>query len=114
MTRTVEALQNMKKLKTMNGAQTRDAILGCYVAIHGQTLKRGAKILGQDLSPDEVEKTATVQMKSLMGPAFDSPGKEDLHKAKIALDKKMQFDKVPDDLKKMHDDTCHQALSMLG
>lgn len=111
MLKTVETLGIVDNRETVSSIEARDAMLGCFVVIHGETLKRGAKILNKDLSDKEVEAHARVQMKFLLGDKFEHPSKSDLITVKPKLDQKMNFSKVPDDLKSMHDTTCNLILS---
>lgn len=111
MTQTTESLVNTEKSESVTSIEARDALIGCFVVIHGETLKRGAKILNKDLSDKEVEAHARVQMKFLLGDKFEHPSKSDLTTVKPKLDQKMNFSKVPDDLKSMHDTTCNMILA---
>lgn len=113
MTTTLNALDKAKNSEKISTLESRDALLGCFVAIHGETLKRGAKILGKDITPEEVENHAKVQMKMLMGDKFDYPTKESLEEVKPKLDQKMNFSKVDKDLKDMHDQICQMILTKI-
>ena len=113
MLKTVETLGNVDQKEKVSTIEARDALLGCFVVIHGETLKRGAKILNKDLSDKEVEAHTRVQMKFLLGDKFENPSKDDLVAVKPKLDQKMNFSKVPDDLKAMHDTTCTTILSKM-
>ncbi|MBI3124045.1 MAG: hypothetical protein HYZ10_06535 [Ignavibacteriales bacterium] len=113
MTQTTESLVNAQKSESVNSIEARDALLGCFVVIHGETLRRGAKILGKDLSHEEVESHAKAQMKMLMGDNYDTPSKESLNDVKPKLDQKMNFSKVDKDLKDMHDQVCNMILTKI-
>jgi len=72
--------------------EARDAMLGCFVTIHGESLKRGAELLGND---------------------WNNPTSKSLHEARIVMDRKMSFSKAPKDLRDMHDQTCNLIVSKL-
>jgi hypothetical protein len=93
--------------------EARDAMLGCFVTIHGESLKRGAELLGKSLSDTEAEKHATVIMKGLLGNNWDKPTSKSLHEARIVMDRKMSFSKAPKDLRDMHDQTCNLIVGKL-
>lgn len=111
MAETIKQLEKAQTASEISPLEARDALLGCFVAIHGETLKRGALILGKELSPEEVESHATAQMKMLMGEKFNNPTKDSLAEVKPKLDQKMNFSKVDADLKNMHDQVCSMILS---
>lgn len=111
MSKTIEYLEKAQSANEISTFEAREALLGCFVAIHGETLKRGAQILGKNLTPDEVESHATAQMRLLMGNDFDNPSKKSLYEVKPKLDQKMNFSKVDADLKNMHDQVCSMILS---
>lgn len=113
MAKTLEYLEKAQSTSAITPLEARDALLGCFVAIHGETLKKGAQILGKNLTPEEVESHATAQMKLLMGEHFDNPTKESLAEVKPKLDLKMNFSKVDKDLKDMHDQVCTMILSKI-
>lgn len=113
MAKTLVYLEKAQSASEISPLEARDALLGCFVAIHGETLKRGAQILGKNLTPDEVENHAAAQMKLLMGEHFNNPTKESLAEVKPKLDQKMNFSKVDADLKNMHDQVCTMILSKI-
>ena len=71
--------------------EARDAMLGCFVTIHGETLKRGASLLGKQLTDEQTEHHATVIMKGILGPRWENPSAEGLRTAKERMDQKMNF-----------------------
>ncbi|MBT9458530.1 MAG: hypothetical protein IV092_19630 [Burkholderiaceae bacterium] len=91
--------------------EARDAMLGCFVTIHGETLKRGASLLGKPLSDDQTEQHATVIMKGLLGTQWDKPTKQALETAKVRMDQKMNFSQAPQDLQDLHDQVCSLIVS---
>lgn len=94
-------------------AEARDAMLGCFVTIHGESLKRGAALLGKSLSDEEAEKHATAIMKGLLGNQWDNPTSRSLHDARVVMDRKMSFSRAPQDLRDMHDETCDLIVSKI-
>lgn len=86
--------------------EAREAMLGCFVTIHGETLKRGATLLGKALTDEQTEVLARDTMRTLMGPAFDAPTAESLGKVRVRLDQKMAFSKAPQDLQDLHEQVC--------
>lgn len=104
-------LAKAKTNAALTPVEARDAMLGCFVTIHGETLKRGAQLLGRSLSDEETERRATGVMKDLLGAQWDKPSRKSLIDVKEALDKKMNFSKAPADLMQMHDQTCSLIVS---
>jgi len=41
----------------------REAMLGCFVSIHGESLKRGAQLMGKDITVEEAERLLESQRK---------------------------------------------------
>ncbi|MFY7913251.1 MAG: hypothetical protein ACOVPA_01095 [Rubrivivax sp.] len=91
--------------------EARDAMLGCFVTIHGETLKRGAALLGKPLSDAQAEQHASVIMKGLLGPQWDRPTKAALADARIRMDQKMNFSQAPQDLQDLHEQVCTLIVS---
>lgn len=91
--------------------EARDAMLGCFVTIHGETLKRGAQLLGKPLSDEQTEQHATVIMKGLLGPSWDRPTKQALADARVRMDQKMNFSQAPQDLQDLHEQVCNLIVS---
>lgn len=91
--------------------EARDAMLGCFVTIHGETLKRGASLLGKPLTDEQTEQHATVIMKGLLGTQWDKPTKRDLENAKVRMDQKMNFSQAPQELQDLHDQVCSLIVS---
>lgn len=106
-------LDKVKSGSEVTPVEARDAMLGCFVTIHGESLKRGAVLLGKSLSDSEAEKHATVIMKGLMGKDWDNPTAKSLHDARVVMDRKMSFSKAPQDLQDMHNQTCNLIVSKL-
>lgn len=113
MVRTLEELIKAQNASEISPVEARDALLGCFVKIHGETLKSGAKILGKDLTSEEVENHALGQMLLLMGDKFYDPTKESLVEVKPKLDEIMNFSKIDPDLKMMHDEICQTLISKI-
>lgn len=91
--------------------EARDAMLGCFVTIHGETLKRGAQLLGKPLTDEQTEHHATVIMKGLLGTQWDNPSQQALAHAKERMDQKMNFSQAPQDLQDLHDQVCTLIVS---
>lgn len=91
--------------------EARDAMLGCFVTIHGETLKRGAALLGRPLNDEQAEQHATVIMKGLLGSQWDRPTKSALADARIRMDQKMNFSQAPQDLQDLHEQVCSLIVS---
>ncbi|TXI24568.1 MAG: hypothetical protein E6Q67_02485 [Roseateles sp.] len=91
--------------------EARDAMLGCFVTIHGETLKRGASLLGKQLTDEQTEHHATVIMKGILGPRWENPSAEGLRTAKERMDQKMNFSQAPQDLQDLHDEVCSLIVS---
>lgn len=91
--------------------EARDAMLGCFVTIHGETLKRGARLLGKPLNDEEAEQHATVIMKGLLGAQWEQPTRQSLQTAKVRMDQKMNFSQAPQDLQELHDQVCSLIVS---
>ncbi|MBB2484192.1 hypothetical protein H5407_03020 [Mitsuaria sp. WAJ17] len=96
---------------TITPVEARDAMLGCFVTIHGETLKRGAALLGKPLSDEQAEHHATVIMKGLLGPQWDRPSKAALADARVRMDQKMNFSQAPQDLQDLHEQVCTLIVS---
>jgi hypothetical protein len=105
-------LDKVKSGADVTPIEARDAMLGCFVTIHGDSLKRGM-LLGKSLTDAEAEKHATVIMKGLLGNSWDKPTSKSLHDARIAMDRKMSFSKAPQDLQDMHNQTCNLIVSKI-
>lgn len=90
-----------------------EAMLGCFVTVHGDSLKRGAEQLGTVPSDTEVEKRATVIMKGLRDNNWDKPTSRSLHEDRIIMDLKMSFSKAPNERPDMHDKTCSLIVSKI-
>jgi len=106
-----DMLSKAKSDSSITPVEARDAMLGCFVTIHGETLKRGAQLLGKPLDDAQVEQHATVIMKGLLGTQWDKPTRESLKAAKIRMDQKMNFSQAPQDLQDMHDQVCSLIVS---
>lgn len=106
-----QMLAKAKSDSTITPVEARDAMLGCFVSIHGETLKRGAQLLGKPLNDEQVEQHATVVMKSLLGSQWDQPTRESLKAAKVRMDQKMNFSQAPQDLRDAHDQVCSLIVS---
>lgn len=91
--------------------EARDAMLGCFVTIHGETLKRGAALLGKPLSDEQAEHHATVIMKGLLGPQWERPSQAALADARVRMDQKMNFSQAPQDLQDLHEQVCNLIVS---
>jgi hypothetical protein len=104
-------LEKVKSGASVTPVEARDAMLGCFVTIHGDSLKRGAELVGKSLSDAEAEKHATVIMKGLLGASWDQPTAKSLHEARLVMDRKMSFSKAPQDLREMHEQTCNLIVS---
>lgn len=113
MSSVTKKLQESQSNEAITNIDAREALLGCFVAIHGQSLKNGAKVLGKEYSDEEVEKIARTQMEVIMSTAFENPSPEELRSTKEKLDVKMNFAKVPAELRSMHDKTCNIILSKI-
>lgn len=102
-----DMLNKAKTVASVSALEAREAMLGCFVTIHGETLKRGAMLLGEKLSDEETERQARASMRSVMGAAdFEKPTAASLASAKVRMDQKMNFSKAPKDLCDMHDQVC--------
>lgn len=88
-------------------------MLGCFVTIHGDLLKRGATLLGKSLTDAEAEKHATVIMKGLLGNIWDKQTSKSLHDARIVMDRKMSLSKAPQELQDIHNRTCNLIVSKI-
>ncbi|MBH9553194.1 hypothetical protein [Inhella gelatinilytica] len=106
-----EMLTKATSASPITAVEARDAMLGCFVTIHGETLKRGAQLLGKPLSDEQAEQHATVIMKGLLGTQWDRPSREALQTAKVRMDQKMNFSQAPQDLQDMHDQVCSLIVS---
>ena len=51
-----DQLNKAKSAVSVTPLEARDARLGCFVTIHGETLKRGALLMGEKLSDEETER----------------------------------------------------------
>jgi hypothetical protein len=91
--------------------EARDAMLGCFVTIHGETLKRGGKLLGKSLSDEETERHATVIMKGILGKSWEAPTADSLYEARLVMDRKMSFSQAPQDLQDLHEQVCNLIVS---
>jgi len=100
-------LNKAKSAVSVTPLEAREAMLGCFVTIHGETLKRGAMLMGEKLSDEETERQARASMRSMMGTTdFEKPTAASLTAAKVRLDQKMNFSTAPQDLREMHDQVC--------
>lgn len=106
-----DMLAKARSTQPITNTEARDAMLGCFVTIHGETLKRGAQLLGKSLSDDETEKHATVIMKGLLGTEWNNPSGSALHAARERMDQKMNFSKAPQDLQDLHEQVCNLIVS---
>ena len=106
-----EMLAKAKTAVTVNPMVAREAMLGCFVTIHGETLKRGAHLMGKDISDEDAERFARVTMQGLMGKSWDAPTAQDLKDVKVRLDQKMNFSQAPQDLQDMHDQVCSMIVT---
>jgi len=106
-------LEKVKSGASVTPVEARDAMLGCFVTIHGESLKRGAELLGKSLSDEETEKHATVIMKGLLGSNWDKPTSKSLHDARLVMDRKMSFSKAPQELREMHNQTCNLIVNKI-
>ncbi|MBC7625160.1 MAG: hypothetical protein H7232_17470 [Aeromicrobium sp.] len=106
-------LEKAKSDQPISAIEARDAMLGCFVTIHGETLKRGAQILGKALNDEQTEKHATVIMKEILGSHWDQPTSRSLHEARIKMDQKMNFSQAPTDLREMHSQVCNRIVSKI-
>lgn len=91
--------------------EARDAMLGCFVTIHGESLKRGAALLGKSLSDEQAAHHATVIMQGLLGPQWERPTKSALASARVRMDQKMNFSQAPQDLQDLHEEVCNLIVS---
>ncbi len=101
-----DQLRKAKSAVSVTPLEAREAMLGCFITIHGETLKRGAMLMGEKLSDEETERQARASMRSLMGADFEKPTAVSLSAAKVRMDQKMNFSKAPQDLRDMHDQVC--------
>ncbi len=101
-----DQLNKAKSAVSVTPLEAREAMLGCFVTIHGETLKRGAMLMGEKLSDEETERQARASMRSLMGADFEKPTAVSLSAAKLRMDQKMNFSKAPQDLRDLHDQVC--------
>ena len=62
-----EMLAKAKTAVTVHPTVAREAMLGCFVTIHGQTLQRGAHLMGKDISDEDAERFPRATMQGLMG-----------------------------------------------
>jgi hypothetical protein len=106
-----QALTKATSTAPITPVEARDAMLGCFVTIHGETLKRGAQLLGKAMSDEQAEQHATVIMKGLLGTQWDRPSRAALQTAKVRMDQKMNFSQAPQDLQDMHDQVCSLIVS---
>jgi hypothetical protein len=105
-----DQLNKAKTAASVTPLEAREAMLSCFVTIHGETLKRGAMLLGEKLTDEETERQARASMRSVMGTDFEKPTAASLTAAKVRLDQKMNFSKAPQDLRDMHDQVCSMIL----
>jgi hypothetical protein len=68
-----EMLAKAKSDGVISPIEARDAMLGCFVTIHGLALQRGAELMGKDLDDAGVERHAIVIMKGLLGADWEQP-----------------------------------------
>ena len=101
-----DMLTKARSAEPITAIEAREAMLGCFVTIHGETLKRGATLLGKALSDEEAEAMARTNMKTYMGDAWDKPTAKALADVKVRLDQKMNFSKAPKELQELHDQVC--------
>lgn len=106
-----DMLAKARSAEPITPIEAREAMLGCFVTIHGETLKRGATLLGKALSDDEAGHMARTNMKTMMGAAWDQPTASSLAEVRVRLDQKMNFSKAPQDLKELHDQECNLIVS---
>jgi hypothetical protein len=106
-------LEKAKSEQAITPVEARDAMLGCFVTIHGETLKRGAQLLGKSLDDEQTEKHATVIMKGILGSNWDKPTSASLHDARIRMDQKMNFSQAPADLRALHGQVCDRIVSKI-
>jgi hypothetical protein len=106
-----DMLAKARSAEPITTIEAREAMLGCFVTIHGETLKRGATLLGKALSDEEAENMARTNMKTMMGDAWDKPTAKALEEVKVRLDQKMNFSKAPEDLRELHDQVCTLIVS---
>ncbi|MDY7579244.1 hypothetical protein RGU70_13040 [Herbaspirillum sp. RTI4] len=106
-------LEKAKSDESISPLEARDAMLGCFVTIHGETLKRGAQILGKSLSDEQTEQHATVIMKGILGSNWEKPTSASLHDARVRMDQKMNFSQAPADLRDMHEQVCNRIVSKI-
>ena len=99
-------LTKARSAEPITPVEAREAMLGCFVTIHGETLKRGAALMGKALSDDEAETMARTNMKTYLGEAWEKPTAQDLAEVKVRLDQKMNFSKAPQELQDLHDQVC--------
>lgn len=104
-------LEKARSEAPITPVEARDAMLGCFVTIHGETLKRGGQLLGKNLSDEDTEKHATVIMKGILGTSWDKPTSKSLHDARIVMDRKMSFSQAPQDLQDLHEQVCNLIVS---
>jgi len=102
-----DQLNKAKSAVSVTPLYAREAMLGCFVTIHGETLKRGAMLMGEKLSDEETERQARASMRIVMGATdFEKPTVSSLTAAKVRLDQKMNFSRAPQDMRDMHDQVC--------
>ena len=104
-------LAKARSAEPITPLEAREAMLGCFVTIHGETLKRGATLLGKALRDDEAETMARTYMQTSMGEAWDKPTAQALEEVKVRLDQKMNFSRAPQDLQDLHDQVCTLIVS---
>lgn len=106
-----DMLAKARSAEPITPIEAREAMLGCFVTIHGETLKRGATLLGKALSDEEAEAMARTNMKSYMGEAWDKPTAQALADVKVRLDQKMNFSQAPQELQDLHNQVCTLIVS---
>lgn len=106
-------LEKAKSDAAITPVEARDAMLGCFVTIHGETLKRGAQLLGKPLDDEQTARHATVIMKGILGAHWDKPTPASLHEARLRMDQKMNFSQAPADLRDMHSQVCNRIVGKI-
>ena len=106
-------LEKAKSDQPITPIEARDAMLGCFVTIHGETLKRGANLLGKSLDDEQTAKHATVIMKGILGSNWEKPTSASLQDARVRMDQKMNFSQAPADLREMHSQVCNRIVSKI-
>lgn len=106
-----DMLAKARSAEPITPIEAREAMLGCFVTIHGETLKRGATLLGKALSDEEMERITRTNMQTMMGAAWERPTAAALAEVRVRLDQKMAFSKAPQELQDLHDQVCTLIVS---